>query len=71
MIAGRAITAAVYCVCEMVAFHRGICTIGASFRLLLQYLSVRWKLSFGTGNTSRTWYYLAFEHVKVVYEALL
>ena len=52
-----------------IVLHRGICTFGASFRLLLLYLSVCWNLSFGTGNASRTWYYLAFEHVKIVYEA--
>ena len=52
-----------------IVLHRGICTFGASFRLFLQFCGVRWKVSSETSNASRNRHYLAFEHVKIVYEA--
>ena len=41
-----------------------------SLRLLCQFCSARSTVSIETYNVSRTRYYLAFEHLKVSYEAL-
>ena len=40
------------------------------FRLLHQFCGTRWKVRVETCNTSKTRHYLAFEYVKVSYEAL-
>ena len=37
--------------------------------LLYNFCSARWTVSSETSNASRTRHYLAFEHVKIVYEA--
>ena len=41
-----------------------------SLRLFCQFCSARSTVSIETYNVSRTRYYLAFEHLKVSYEAL-
>ena len=58
------------CTCSTFHIHRGITrTNGAFFRLLLQFCGARLTMSSETSNASRTRYYLAFEHLKLVYEA--
>ena len=43
--------------------------VSQSVRLLLQFCGARLTMSPETSNASRTRYYVAFEHLKLVYEA--
>ena len=45
-------------------------SVSQSLRLLHQFCNARWKVRVETCNTSKTRYYLAFEYVKIPYEAL-
>ena len=52
------------------AYGSSFVCVCVSLRLLCQFRSACWTVSIETCNASRTWYYLAFEHLKVSYEAL-
>ena len=54
---------------DIMSFHRGICTFGASFCLLRHFCDARKKVSSETCNAGIIRQYLAFHRLKLVYEA--